>query len=109
MAPVGETSMLGDIWQGTKDFANTEVGAGIIGGAMSGIGEAYKQNKMDDQFDKTRTDTNEWREQQLALQEKLGMAGIAVQEAALADKIRTRAKHNQTIGAKSNAAKKISF
>ena len=108
-APESETSMLGNMWQGTKDFANTQVGAGIIGGAISGIGEAYKQNKMDDQFNQTRTDTNAWREQQLALQEKLGMAGIGVQRAILADKIKTRAKHNKTIGAKNNAAKKISF
>jgi len=91
-----DQSWYSDAW----DFAKSDTGAGLIGGVASGALKGYEIMQAQDLSKENR----DFRERQLALQEKQMEAGSAAAAAALAfqyavlnDKIKTRAKHNETI------------
>ena len=94
-----------DYWGGIWDFANTELGMGIIGGVAGGIQAGITEEGVSDRYDKSRADALALQEKNLEMQER----AIALQEAALADKIETRRKHNVSINKKSPTRRKAKF
>lgn len=94
-----------DYWNNVWEFANTELGMGIIGGVAGGIQQNMAESAAQDRYDKSRTDALTMQEQQLAMQER----AIALQESALADKTQTRARHNVSINKPSPTRRKAKY
>lgn len=104
-------------WQSILSMANTQVGGGLIQGAAGGLSSYLTQQSADDRADKLNSISQDQFAQSLAQKDEQFYAGLEVQQgllelqqAALDDKIQTRARHNASINkAPGQITKKVTF